>query len=170
MPRTLPFLYLLTLLIIGYTGGTVLYRLSGPGMAEAVAVFVDNRARLGASGFPWRAAASFAAFHVIALFFASHAALRHSVLLFAGIRSVYFGLASAFLISQEGAMKYYALWWFPGQLVLTVLFILFCMNLAPPFMLKRHFGRDRQAAALRIAVISAFALAGEIGLFYLLDN
>ncbi|SIT66826.1 hypothetical protein [Edaphobacillus lindanitolerans] len=170
MPRTLPFLYLLTLLIVGYTGGTVLYRLSGPGMAETVAVFADRRTGLAESGFPWRAAAAFLMFHVLALFFASHAALRHAVMFLAGIRTVYFGLASAFLISQESAMKFYALWWFPGQLLLTVLFILFCMNLAPPFMLKRHFGRDRQAAALRIAVLSLIVCAGEMGLFYFLAN
>ncbi|WP_143242302.1 hypothetical protein [Bhargavaea cecembensis] len=170
MPRTLPFLYLLTLLIIGYTGGTVLYRLSGPGMAEAAAVFADGRTSLGGTGLPWRAAAAFAALHVLALFFASHSALRHAVMFLAGIRSVYFGLASAVLISQEGALKLYALWWFPGQLLLTVLYILFCMNLAPPFMLKRHFGRDRKAAAVRIAVISAFIAAGEMGLFYFLAN
>ncbi|MCM3089084.1 hypothetical protein M3557_14280 [Bhargavaea ginsengi] len=170
MQRSLPFLYLLTLLIIGFTGGTILFRFAEAGMAETVTVFLDPRLDLADPAKPYRALLSFLAFHVLALFLASHAALRHAVMFIAGLRAVFFGFASTYLISQEGALTFYAAWWFPAQLLLTLLFTLFCMNLSPPFMLKNYFSRHRKEAVIRIAALSAAILAAEIGVFIFLDN
>lgn len=170
MQRSLPFLYMLILLIIGYTGGTVLFRFAEEGMAETVTVFFDPRLDLTVAAGPFRALLAFLAFHVLALFLASHTALRHAVMFIAGLRAVFFGFASTYLISQEGALTLYAAWWFPAQLLLTLLFILFGMNLSPPFMLKKYFSHHRKEAVIRIAVISGAILALEIGLFIFLDN
>jgi len=66
-------------------------------------------------------------------------------------KTVYFGFTSGFLIEQQSSIIPYAIWWFPFQLLVSLMLILFCLVIAPPFFIHKNFDFNQKKVLLLLA-------------------
>lgn len=143
--------YVFVILIISYLGGVLLYRRTPPETSEALLMLVDARVFLGTELPLWKVLLPLIILFGLILFFATHRWLARITLLVGTAKTVYFGFTSGFLIEQQGSIVPYAIWWFPFQLAVALLIILFCLVIAPPFFIHRNVDFNQKKVLLVIA-------------------
>lgn len=120
-------------------------------MSEALLKFVDARVFLGTELPLWKILLPVILLFGLILFFASHRWLAPFTLLIGTGKTVYFGFTSGFLIEQQSSIIPYAIWWFPFQLLVSLMLILFCLVIAPPFFIHRNFDFNQKKVLLMLA-------------------
>lgn len=146
--------YVFVILIISYLGGVLLYRRTSPETSVALLKLVDERVFLGTELPIWKILLPLIILIGMILFFATHRWLAPLTLLVGTGKTVYFGFTSGFLIEQQGSIVPYAIWWFPFQLMVSLLLILFCLVIAPPFFIHRNFDYNQKKVLIVIAVFA----------------
>lgn len=107
-------------------------------------------------------------FYIVALFLAMSRKTVKFVPLLAALKCVLFGFASSYLLSTDRGMMEYALWWFPSQLLASILFLLFCLLLSPPsFVLTTNRKGRNSRGLLFIATLSLVVFAIDVILYRL---
>lgn len=169
MIRSLSFTYLFVILAVGYLGGTLLFRELPEASTEKMLAIFDARVVDGHDAkFIWPALATIS-FFSIAFVLSKFKYSRFSVIFIGAVRAVVFGLSSGYLLASGMKIIKYAIWWFPFQLIICFIFLLFCAVLTPPFFLQTTGKKTRNNKALVILImIGAVVTAIEFMLFYFL--
>lgn len=163
MIRSLSFIQLFVVLTVGYIGGVLLYRSIPSADFTGLVRLYDQRAVSHDDPSLFFQLLSVLAFYLIASGLAVSGKTRGLVLLAGALKSVLFGLSSAYILAHGLKMTVYAGWWFPFQLLSVLLVFFCCLALAPPFFLKQP--KDRKMS-VRVPIL--FAAAGL--LVYLADS
>ncbi len=167
MTRSLSFPYLFIILAVSYLGGTLLFReLPEASIAKILLVF-DARVVKGSEANLFLPAIIVMLFFGFALLFARFTYSRFFVVIVAAVKCVLFGISSAYLLAKGLKVYEYAIWWFPFQLILCFVLLLFASVLTPPFFLKTMGKKERNNRTLLVLLILAsFIVIVENLLFY----
>lgn len=162
MTRSLSIPYLFVILAVGYLGGTLLYReLSEVSIGNLLNFFDARVVKTGEANI-WLPALFVLLFFVVSFFMSRFTYSRLFVLLTGAIKCVLFGVSSAYLLAKGLKVYEYALWWFPFQLIICFLLLMFGSILTPPFFLKTTGKKERNDRALIVLFIFAlFVLFAE---------
>lgn len=171
MIRSLSFIYLFVILAVGYLGGALLLRELPVASVEKVLAIYDARIIDGHEvKFIWPALMT-ASFFILAFVLSLFKKLRFTVIYVGALKCVIFGLSSGYLLATEMKMLEYTVWWFPFQLVMCFLLLLFCAILTPPFFTRTTGQKKRNDKALTVLVGMAVVVTIlEIVMFYLILN
>lgn len=169
MIRSLSFTYLFVILAVGYLGGTLLFRELPDASTEKMLTIFDARVVEGQDvNFIWPTLVTIS-FFVIAFVLSNFKYSRFSVIFLGAVKCVVFGLSSGYLLASGMKMLDYSIWWFPFQLLICFIYLVFCAILTPPFFLRTTGKKVRNNKALVILAISGAALtAVEFIVFYIL--
>src|SRR5699024_1984937 len=135
MTRSLVIPYICVILAVSYVGGTFLYRFIDDGAIENILLLFDARIVQADVNIVFPLLSLIMSFVLVVLF----ARFRHTkrfVYCWAAFRAVLFGMGASYLLANCLSMIYYAIWWFPFQLVITFCYFLFTVLLAPPFFMR----------------------------------
>lgn len=169
MVRSLSFIHLFVILAVSYIGGAILFREIPISTMEKLISFFDPRVVYGHQVGFVRPVAMTALFFVIAFILSNIKQARFTILFLGALKSVLFGLSSAFLLGSGMKILDYSIWWFPFQFITCFLFLAFCAILNPPFFLGRNRWKKQSTNALPIIIImSVFVTILEIVIFYIL--
>lgn len=171
MIRSLSVFYLFIVLAVGYLGGTLLFRQLPTESVEKMLKLFD--ARIIDSNevtVVWPVLMT-ALFFGLVFVMSLIKKFRFPILLIGALKSVIFGLSSAYLLATGMKIIVYALWWFPFQLIICFLLLSFCALLSPPFFV-RTIGRRRRndKGLLTLVVLTAVVTAAEMSIFVFLLN
>lgn len=162
MTRSLSLPYLFVILAVGYLGGTLLFReLSEESIARLLTIFDARVVKTDEVNilFP---ALIVVMFFVFSFFLSRFTYSRLFVLLIGAVKCVLFGVSSAYLLAKGLKVYEYAVWWFPFQLLLCFLLLLFNSILTPPFFMKTTGKRERNDRALvALLILSILVLLVE---------
>lgn len=169
MIRSLSFTYLFVILAVGYLGGTLLFRELPEASTEKMLTIFDARVVDGqAVNFIWPALVTIS-FFIIAFILSKFKYSRFPVIFLGAVKCVVFGLSSGYLLAAGMKMLDYSIWWFPFQLLICFIYLVYCAILTPPFFLRTTGKRVRNNKALVILVIMGAVLtAVEFVIFYFL--
>lgn len=148
MTRSLSIPYLFVILAVGYLGGTLLFRELSEESIASLLTFYDARIVKPGEATILLPALVVMMFLIISFFLSRFTYSRLFVLLIGAIKCVLFGLSSAYLLAKGLKVYEYAVWWFPFQLLLCFLLLLFASILTPPFFMKTTGKRERNDRAL----------------------
>ena len=167
MIRSLSVTYLFIILAVGYLGGTLLFRELPKASTEKMLAIFDARVVDGHdANLLWPALATFS-FFVIAYALSNFKYSRFSVIFIGAVKCVVFGLSSAYLLAAGMKIIEYSIWWFPFQLIICFVYLMFCAILTPPFFLRTTGKKLRNNKALVILAIGGAVLtAVEFTVFY----
>ena len=166
MVRSLSFIHLFVILAIGYIGGALLFREMSITAVERVVSFYDARVVHGHEAGYIRPVGTTALFFVVAIGLASFRKTRFTVLFLGAVKCVLFGLSSSYLLASGMKMMEYSIWWFPFQLLICFLFLVFCAVLSPPYFMRSTIGKKPNMRALPTIIgITTAVLAIEIVVF-----
>lgn len=167
MSRSLSITYLLVILTVGYLGGTLLFRELSGEIIEKLLLIYDARIVEGQeANFIWPLLVTII-FFIVAYGLSRYSYSRFLVIFIAAIKAVLFGLASGYLLKSGIKMVEYTIWWFPFQLLICFVFLLYCAILTPPFFLKTTGKKVRNDRALLIlATLGIVLLVIESLVFY----
>lgn len=169
MVRSLSFIHLFVILAVGYIGGALLFREIPSEAAERWIAFYDARVVGGRDAGVIRPIGALVFFYTLAYIFSRIRQTRPLVLFTGALKSVFFGVASSYLLGSGMKMLDYTIWWFPFQFISCFLFLLYCAVLCPPYFMRPTIGKRRNPRALPILLIlSAVVLASEMVIFYLI--
>lgn len=160
MIRSLSFIQLFVILTVGYTGGVLLYRSIPSADFTLLVQLYDQRAVSGGGSPLLFQLLSVLSFYILAAALALSSRTKWLVMMAGALKSVLFGLSSAYLLADGLKMTVYAAWWFPFQLAATLLVFFCCWTLSPPFYLKQP---KKKKFSWRVPVL--FAAAGVIVFF-----
>ena len=169
MIRSLSFTYLFVILAVGYLGGTLLFRELPETSTEKMLLIFDARVVDGQDvNVIWPALVTIS-FFVIAFVLSNFKYSRFPVIFIGAVKCVVFGLSSGYLLAAGMKMVDYSIWWFPFQLLICFVYLMFCAILTPPFFLRTTGKRVRNNKALVILAFSGAVLTmAEFAIFYLL--
>lgn len=169
MIRSLSFTYLFVILAVGYLGGTLLFRELPESSTEKMLAIFDARVVAGHEAkFIWPALATIS-FFVLAYVLSKFKYSRFSVIFIGAVKAVVFGLSSGYLLAAGMKIINYSIWWFPFQMLICFIFLMYCAILAPPFFLRTTGKKVRNNKALVILLILGAALTAiEFVVFYFL--
>ncbi|MFS0576692.1 hypothetical protein AB1K83_13720 [Sporosarcina sp. 179-K 3D1 HS] len=167
MVRSLSFIHLFIILAVGYIGGALLFREIPSEAVERWIAFYDARVVEGREAGVIRPIGALVSFYIVAYVFARIRQTRPLVLFTGALKSVFFGLASSYLLGSGMKMLDYTVWWFPFQFASCFLFLLYCAVLRPPYFMQSTIGKRRNPRALPILLfLSACVLLGEMAIYY----
>lgn len=167
MIRSLSFTYLFVILAVGYLGGTLLFRELPETSTEKMLAIFDARVVTGQEAkFIWPALATFS-FFALAFILSKFKYSRFSVIFIGAVKAVVFGISSGYLLATGVKIINYSIWWFPFQLLICFIFLMYCAILTPPFFLRTTGKKVRNDKALVVLLILGLALtAVEFIVFY----
>lgn len=171
MIRSLTLIYLFIILAVGYLGGTLLFRQIPTESVEKMLVIFDARVIDGKEvNWIWPILVTILFFIIV--FALSHIKkFRFPILLIGALKSVLFGLSSAYLLATGMKIIVYGLWWFPFQFIINFLLLSFCALLSPPFFIRTIGRRQRNdRGLLMIGLLTIVAMAIEMSIFVFLLN
>ncbi|MBO1910066.1 hypothetical protein [Sporosarcina sp. 6E9] len=148
MIRSLSFTYLFVILAVGYLGGALLFREMPLVSVEKLLVLFDGRVVEGHAANFIKPVFMNAVFFLVAFGLSFVKKLRFLVTFIGALKCVLFGLSTGFLLSTGMKMLAYTVWWFPFQLAICFLLLLFCAILKPPFFIRTVGQRKRNDKAL----------------------
>ena len=169
MIRSLSFTYLFIVLAVGYLGGTVLFRELPTASTEKLLAIIDARIVEGQEAkFIWPALVAIL-FFILAYGFSRFKYSRFIVLFLGAVKAVIFGLSSGYLLAAGMKIINYTIWWFPFQLLICFVYLLYCAVLTPPFFLQTT-GKKMQnhKALVLLLVLGVFLTVSEFLIFYFL--
>ncbi len=169
MIRSLSFTYLFIVLAVGYLGGTVLFRELPTASTEKLLTFFDARVVEGQEAtFIWPALFTLL-FFVLAFGLSKFKYSRFFVLFLGAIKAVIFGLSSGYLLATGMKILTYTIWWFPFQLLICFVYLLYCAILAPPFFLRTKGKKNGNQKVLLLLIGTGVLLTmSEFAIFYLM--
>ncbi len=93
--------------------------------------------------------------------------LRFMITFIGALKCVFFGLSTGYLLSTGMKIVEYSVWWFPFQLAICFVLLLFCAILKPPFFVRTVGHKKRNDKALLFLVgLAIFIIAIEFLIFY----
>lgn len=122
--RKLYFIQYATMLVLAFVSGVACYQLFDLQQVTQVITWGDRRLLLEAhvtSPF-WNALPLLLAIFFV-LFFSTHRYLTAVAPIFIALKITFFGFSSVFLLVHHESVQLYGLWWFPFQLVYSILLI-----------------------------------------------
>ena len=90
------------------------------------------------------------------------------VTFFGALKCVLFGLSTGYLLPTGMKLVEYSVWWFPFQLAICFLLLLFCAILKPPFFIRTVERNDK--ALLFLLGLAIFIITAEYAIFYYIFN
>lgn len=169
MVRSLLFIHLFIILAVGYIGGTLLFREMPAASMEKLITFFDARVVYGQDVGIIRPVIMTALFFIIAFLFSLVKQIRFAVLFFGALKSVLFGLSSAYLLGSGMKILDYTIWWFPFQFVTCLLFLAYCAILNPPFFSRGRARLKRNdRVLLALVCMTIFVTSLELVIFHFL--
>ncbi len=167
MVRSLSIIHLFIILTVGYIGGALLFREIQPESIASLLKFYDARVVLGKEANPLWVICSYIVFFASAYGLSISNKTKFMVLFVGAVKTVFFGLASSYLLSSGMKLLEYSIWWFPFQLLSSFFFLSFCVLLNPPYYARPKFGRKPNNRGLVTVLALSFALlAIEMIVFY----
>ncbi|MBK3494284.1 hypothetical protein JFL43_05320 [Viridibacillus sp. YIM B01967] len=131
MNRSFQLIYFFLIIAIGFIGGILLLQLSTVEQADWLIRTFDRRVLLKAQPSIWQSLWPVVIPFVIVALLASHNLLRHVTRIVVVLKAAFFGYSSGYLIDTQNAFWSYAAWWFPFQLLHSIVLLLFCIVLVP---------------------------------------
>ena len=161
MIRSLSFTYLFIILTVGYLGGTLLFREMPLASVENLLGLFDGRIVDGHATSFIKPFLMTQLFFLIAFGLSFVKKLRFIITFIGAIKCVLFGLATGYLLSSGMKIIEYGLWWFPSQLAICFLLLLFCAILKPPFFIKTvgHKSRNDRALLFLLGLVMLITVA-----------
>ena len=169
MIRSLSFTYLFVILAVGYLGGTLLFRELPETSTEKMLTIFDARVVTGQEAkFIWPALVTIS-FFTLAFVLSKFKYSRFLVIFIGAVKAVIFGVSSGYLLATGVKIINYSIWWFPFQLFICFIFLMYCAILTPPFFLRTIGKKSRNDRALVALVIIGLVLTTiEFIVFYFL--
>lgn len=158
MTRSLLFTYLFIVLAVGYFGGTLLFRELSETSVAKVLLFFDARVVKGHEANLFLPAVIVICFFGLIILLARFTYSRFLVLLVGAVKCVIFGVSSAYLLAKGLKVYEYAVWWFPFQLLLCFILLVFSAHLVPPFFMKTTGKKERNPRALMTLLMVTIAI------------
>lgn len=153
MTRSLILPYLFVILAISYLGGAILARTLDENMIIKMLKLIDERLLLGQEVAFWVPLILPVVLMIVILLLNQWQNAKGFILIVAALKGVFFGIGSSFLLTKKLQLVAYTIWWFPFQLVLSLLFLIFAVKLAPPFFMKRTGKLDKNNRPLILILI-----------------
>ena len=171
MIRSLSLVYLFIILAVGYLGGTLLFRQLPIVSVEKMLVLFDARVVDNEEAkLIWSVVVT-SSFFIIVFMLSLIKKFRFLILFIGAIKSVIFGLSSAYLLASGMKIIVYTLWWFPFQFLTCFFLLAFCALLTPPFFVRTIGKRKRNDKGLIIIIICTILITtAEMLVFVFLLN
>ncbi|MGE7836501.1 hypothetical protein [Viridibacillus arvi] len=131
MNRSFQIIYFFLIIAIGFIGGILLLQLSTVEQAEWLIRKMDSRVLLQGKPSIWQSLLPVVIPFAIVSLLASHNYLRHVARIIVVLKSAFFGYSAGYLIDTQNAFWSYAAWWFPFQLLYSIVLMVFCIVLVP---------------------------------------
>lgn len=151
MVRSLSFIHLFIILAVGYIGGALLFREVPVSASEKLIGFFDPRVVALADGALARPLFTLVGFLLVVFLLSMNSKSRYVVLLIGAMKCVLFGLSSSYLLASGMKLVTYTIWWFPFQMLICMLFLLYCIVLSPPYF-QRIAKKQRNVQAIPVIV------------------
>lgn len=164
MLRSSSLLYYIAIFVVSFVCGVAIFHFVALEQAKVVIELVEPRLMHGGVGSLWRIVLPSFVIVTIMFLMATHSFLKYFVRIVVAIRITFFGFGSVFLLQELTSILVYAAWWFPFQLVYSVLYLLLAEVLVPT-MMRQQKGYPFPFRAFSFVMI-LFAIV--IGLEYFL--
>ena len=144
MLRSSSFLYHVAILVVSFVCGVAIFHFVDYEQAKVLIGVVEPRLLQEGKGTLWHIILPQIGIIAIIFLLATHAFLKYLVRIVAAIRITFFGFSSVFLLQVISSIWLYATWWFPFQLVYSMLFLVLCEVLVPTITKKQKVGKGRR--------------------------
>lgn len=141
MLRSSSLLYHLAILVVSFVCGVAIFHFIDMERARIMIAMVEPRLVQNGSGTFWHVILPPVMIVGILFLLATHAFLKYLVRVVVAIRITFFGFSSVFLLQQLSSIWKYATWWFPFQLVYSILFLVLAEVFVPTIMKKQKVQR-----------------------------
>lgn len=158
--RKLLFIQYATMLVLSFVCGVACYQLFDLQQVTQVITWGDRRLLLeqqATSPF-WSALPLVLALFFV-LFFSTHRYLMAIAPVFIALKITFFGFSSVFLLVHHESVQLYGVWWFPFQLVYSILLIVLYQvsRVAPQKLGQKMLSKKRIAVLLTLfAILGSF--------------
>lgn len=158
MPRSLLFPYLFIVLAVSYFGGIILFReLPDTALEKTLSLLDDRVVNRSNDAWIFPIISTVISFGMV-LILSQYTYSRPFIYLIGAMKSVLFGISSAYLLANGLKVYEYAVWWFPFQLAICFSLLLFTTVLAPPFFVQRYGKNTRNNKLLMTLIGIVFIL------------
>ena len=150
------------ILTISFVSGVVCFQAFSLDKSMKLIEFLDARV-LDPTNIPiWQTILPLIVSIVVVLIFATNPYIQFFSRFVVAIRITFFGFSSVFLLTQQESLLTYSVWWFPFQLIYSILLLMLCSVYG-----SRKMGNNRKhffSSKLFVTLLICFALlcAGEV--------
>lgn len=137
MLRSSSLLYHVAILVVSFVCGVAIFHFIDYEQARVLIGTVEPRLLQEGTSTVWHLLLP--PFGIVGIIFllATHSFLKYLVRIVVAIRITFFGFSSVFLLQELSSIWLYAAWWFPFQLVYSMLFLVLCEVLVPTVARKQ---------------------------------
>lgn len=162
MVRSSAVIQYLSILTISFVSGVVCFQAFSLDKSTKLIRFVDSRVLEPTNISIWQTILPLVVSIVVVLIFATNPYIQFFSRFVVAIRITFFGFSSVFLLTQQESLLTYSVWWFPFQLIYSILLLMLCSVYVSRKMgnNRKHFFSRRLFITLMICFI--IVCAGEI--------
>jgi len=137
MLRSSSLLYHVAILVVSFVCGVAIFHFIDMEQAKVLIGIVEPRLLQEGSGTLWHVILPPLIIITMLFLLATHSFLKYLIRIVIAIRITFFGFSSVFLLQEISSIWVYATWWFPFQLVYSMLFLVLAEVLVPTIVKKQ---------------------------------
>lgn len=161
MLRSSSLLYHVAILVVSFVCGVAIFHFIDMEQARVLIGIVEPRLLQDGSGTFWHVVLPPLIIMTLLFLLATHSFLKYLVRVVIAIRITFFGFSSVFLLQEITSIWLYATWWFPFQLVYSMLFLVLAEVLVPTIMRKQKVRIFPMRAFIFVVCVICCVMAGE---------